>query len=583
MRTKALLRSAMAMLIGGIVVTGCIDDNYDLSDIDTTTELQVKNLVLPLDIDEISMENIVQIEDTGMVKVINGEYVVLDSGTYQSDEIIIPSLLIPAPTVAPIKSHITLIENNTPSAVAIPQFPMRFDIGTQMSSFTYTQNNVTEYIVDMDMIGAEFDIMIDLVVEGLENNIKSWTLEDFKMQFPKGLTGESNIGTYNPETGLVEIGSLKVEGSTVRFKMSITEVDLKKAGAVFDYATHSFIFGDEIGIKSGFVMVGSEDIISVANIPSVADFNIIFTMGDINVNVFGGTVQYSIEGINIADISITGIPDILSQNTTDISLVNPQVYICFSNPLGTNFGLYAQTGLTLTAKRRNQPDQSYSIDNEYFKLACEGCQGCQFCLSPIDPGVGNYWGKYVSAQHVPFTSLSNVLSGNGLPNAIGITLNNPCIPAQKIGNFPLGTNLGRMTGCYTIYAPLQLKDGSKIIYSSTEAGWWDEEVAKVTIKKLQVNASITNDLPVDLEITGYPIDVNGNQINNVEIEGLAVKAGTVDQPLEIKITGEIKDLDGITFVAKAMATPQQESLRPEERIVLKNIKVMISGNYITEL
>lgn len=583
MRTKALLRSAMAMLMGGIVVTGCIDDNYDLSDIDTTTELQVKDLVLPLDIDEIAMENIVQIEDTGMVKVINGEYVVLDSGTYKSDEIIIPSLLIPAPTVAPIKSHITLVENNTPTAVAIPQFPMRFDIGTQMSSFTYTQSNVTEYIVDMDMIGAEFDIMIDLVVEGLENNIKSWTLEDFKMQFPKGLTGESNIGTYNPETGLVEIGSLKVEGSTVRFKMSITEVDLKKAGAVFDHATHSFTFGDEIGIKSGFVTVGAEDVISVANIPSVADFNIIFTMGDINVNVFGGTVQYSIEGINIADIPITGIPDILSQNLTDISLVNPQVYICFSNPLGTNFGLYAQTGLTLTAKRRNQPDQSYSIDNEYFKLACEGCQGCQFCLSPTDPGTGNYWGKFVNAQHVPFTSLSNVLSGNGLPNAIGIKLNNPCVPAQKIGHFPLGANLGRMTGCYTIYAPLQLKDGSKIIYSSTEAGWWDEEVAKVTIKKLQVNASITNDLPVDIEITGYPIDVNGNQINDVVIEGLTVKSGSVDEPLEIKITGEIKDLDGITFVAKAKATPQQESLRPNEHIILKNIKVMISGNYITEL
>ena len=140
-----------------------------------------------------------------------------------------------------------------------------------------------------------------------------------------------------------------------------------------------------------------------------------------------------------------------------------------------------------------------------------------------------------------------------------------------------------MTGCYTIYAPLQLKDGSKIIYSSTEKGWWDEEVAKVTIKKLQVNASITNDLPVDIEITGYPIDVNGNQINDVVIEGLTVKSGSVDEPLEIKITGEIKDLDGITFVAKAKATPQQESLRPNEHIILKNIKVMISGNYITEL
>lgn len=583
MKLKALLRAAMVMLAGGFVVTGCVDENYDLSNVDTTAQLQVKDLVLPINIDEIAMKEFIALEDTGHIQVVNGEYVLIDSGTYQSDEIIIPSLTIPAPTVPPIKSHITLIEENTPSSVkALPKFPMRFDIGRQMSAFTYKQSGITEYIVDMDMIGAEFDVAIDLVVEGLDNHVKSWTLEDFQMQFPKGLTGETNIGAYNPETGLVEFGSLKVEGSKVSFRMSITEVDLKKAGAVFDHSTHSFTFSDEIGIKSGTVVVGLSDIISMVNIPSVADFNILFTMGDINVNVFGGTVQYSIDGIDIADIPITGIPTILSQSMTDISLVNPQIYICFSNPLGTNFGLYAQTGLTLTAKRRNQPDQSYSIDNDFFKLACNGCQGCQFCLSPIDPGQGNYWGKFVNAQHIPFTSLSNVLSGNGLPNAIGIKLNNPCIPTQKISHFPLGANLGRMTGCYTIYAPLQLKDGSKIIYSSTEKGWWDEEMEKLSIEYLQIDALVTNDLPIDVEITGYPIDKDGNEIPGVVIEGMHLESGVVDAPLHIKVSGKVEHLDGITFVATAKATPQETPLRPDEHIVLKNIKVKVSGNYVTE-
>lgn len=583
MRTKALLRSAIAMLAGTFVVTGCVDSDYDLSNIDTTADLKVKDLVLPINIDEIAMKEFISIEDTGHIQVINGEYVLIDSGTYESAEIIIPSLRIPAPTVAPIKSHITLIGENTPSSLkAVPKFPMRFDIGRQMSSFTYRQSNVTEYIVDMDMIGAEFDIMIDLVVEGLESNIKSWTLEDFKMRFPKGLTGETNIGIYDTETGLVEIGSHKVEGSTVTFKMSVSEVDLKKAGAVFDHTTHSFAFSDEIGIESGFVTVGMDDVISIANIPSVANFNILFTMGDIDVNVFGGTVQYSIDGIDIADVPITGIPTILSQNMTDISLVNPQVYICFSNPLGTNFGLYAQTGLTLTAKRHNQPDQSYSIDDDYFKLACNGCQGCQFCLSPSDPGQGNYWGKFVEAQHVPFTSLSDILSGNGLPNSIGITLNNPCIPAQKIGHFPLGANLGRMTGCYTIFAPLQLKDGSKIIYSGTETGWWDEEMDKLSIEYLQIDALVTNDLPVDVEVTGYPIDRNGNEITGVVIEGMHLETGVEDAPLHIKISGNIEHLDGVHFVATAKSTPSEPSLRPDEHIVLKNIKVKVSGHYRTE-
>lgn len=585
MRTKNLLRAVVVILAGGFIATGCIDENYDLSNVDTTAELQVKDLVLPLDIDEIAMREFINIEDTGRIQVINGEYVLIDSGTYSTDDIIIPAINIPAPSVAPITTTIKLLENgNTPSSTkaipTLPSFPLIFDIGRQVSEFEYKASNISDYIVDINLIGANFDIEIDLVILGLENNIKSWTLEDFKMRLPKGLTGETNIGIYDPETGIVEIGGLVVEGTKATFKMSITEVDVKKAGVVFDYDTHSISFKDEIGIHTGHVVVGKDDIKSLAGLPATADLKILFSMGNINVEMFGGTIQYNLEGIEIADIPITGIPTILSQETTDLILANPQVYVCFSNPLGTNYGLYAQTGLTLTAKRPGQPDQKYSLDNGYFKLACNGCQGCKFCLSPEDPGQGNYWGKFVDAQHIPFSSLAYVLSGKGLPRSIGISLDNPCIPKQKIAHFPVGTNLGKMTGCYTIFAPLQLREGSQIVYSSTEKGWWNEEMDKLSIKYLQIDAMVTNDLPVDVEITGYPIDRDGNQIEDVVIEGFHLETGVEDSPLHIKMEGKIEHLDGVVFVAKAKATGQ--ALRPDEHIILKDLKVKVSGSYLTE-
>ena len=585
MRTKNLLRAAVVILAGGFIATGCIDENYDLSNVDTTAELQVKDLVLPLDIDEIAMREFINIEDTGHIQVINGEYVLIDSGTYSTDDIIIPAINIPAPSVAPITTTIKLLGNgNTPSSTkaipTLPSFPLIFDIGRQVSEFEYKASNISDYIVDIDVIGANFDITIDLVAEGLEKNIKSWTLEDFTMRLPKGLTGETNIGIYDPETGIVEIGGLVVEGTKATFKMSITEVDVKKAGVVFDYDTHSISFKDEIGIHTGHVVVGKDDIKSLAGLPATADLKILFSMGNINVEMFGGTIQYNLEGIEIADIPITGIPTILSQETTDLILANPQVYVCFSNPLGTNYGLYAQTGLTLTAKRPGQPDQKYSLDNGYFKLACNGCQGCKFCLSPEDPGQGNYWGKFVDAQHIPFSSLAYILSGKGLPHSIGISLENPCIPKQKIAHFPVGTNLGKMTGCYTIFAPLQLREGSQIVYSSTEKGWWNEEMDKFSIRYLQIDAMVTNDLPVDVEITGYPIDRDGNQIEDVVIEGFHLETGVEDSPLHIKMAGKIEHLDGVVFVAKAKATGQ--ALRPDEHIILKDLKVKVSGSYLTE-
>ena len=116
MNFKRFLLPSIAVAMGLCAFTSCIDENYDLSNVDTTAELQVKDLVLPINIDEIAMNQFVSIEDTGHIKVINGEYVLIDSGTYQTDDIIIPEIKIPAPEVPTITTTIKLLDNNTHSS-----------------------------------------------------------------------------------------------------------------------------------------------------------------------------------------------------------------------------------------------------------------------------------------------------------------------------------------------------------------------------------------------------------------------------------------------------------------------------------
>ena len=48
--------TGMASASALLMLPGCIDDNYDLSDIDTTTELKVNDLVVPLNLKSISMQ-----------------------------------------------------------------------------------------------------------------------------------------------------------------------------------------------------------------------------------------------------------------------------------------------------------------------------------------------------------------------------------------------------------------------------------------------------------------------------------------------------------------------------------------------
>lgn len=46
--------SCLTAVLTAVVTTGCVDDSYDLSDIDTTTRIEVKDLTIPVNIDAIT-------------------------------------------------------------------------------------------------------------------------------------------------------------------------------------------------------------------------------------------------------------------------------------------------------------------------------------------------------------------------------------------------------------------------------------------------------------------------------------------------------------------------------------------------
>ena len=57
MKINHLLTGTSALLALGL--TACVDDNYDLSDIDTTTRVSINDLVVPANIDEVTLGDII--------------------------------------------------------------------------------------------------------------------------------------------------------------------------------------------------------------------------------------------------------------------------------------------------------------------------------------------------------------------------------------------------------------------------------------------------------------------------------------------------------------------------------------------
>lgn len=134
-----------------------------------------------------------------------------------------------------------------------------------------------------------------------------------------------------------------------------------------------------------------------------------------------------------------------------------------------------------------------------------------------------------------------------------------------------------------LLAPLALNEGSQIVYTDTENGWNDETLDDLVVTDLTLKFTASTDVPMGVTITGYPIDVNGRQIDGVEIEGATLNANADEQEVVVHMKGEITGLDGVTFTAVTSSAKDATSLRPDQTIDLKNIRVTVSGYYSKEL
>lgn len=571
---------ASAFALAGISLAGCVDDSYDLSDIDTTAEFKVKDLVLPINLDEIELSNILDLNEDSNIKETANGYAMIESGTFASSPIDIPAVTIAAPSLSSTETTLYLAPQGR-SLAAAPGTELIFPIkGGHASNFNYVHRSVSEYIVTMRRIGTRWSYEVTLSAPGLDAGVKKFEFRDIVLELPAGLDGTPSVGTYDKATGKVSIPSLVVSNGSTTFSMTVTGIDIAKAGIVYDYDAHTISFEGFVGVVSGDIVINTADLIGISSIDHL-QFRTQNRLADLVIEYFSGDVRYDISGFSIPAIRLDDLPDILSQDDTDIILADPQIYLSLNNPVG-QYKVYASTGLTLTAERDNAPASSYSLDNGTFRIGTSRGEGpYAYCLAlPGKPA--EYYEGFRDAEHVDFSGLSHVLSGKGIPHTITVDLVNPGIPLQSVDNFRLG-RLNPVEGEYLFYVPFALADGSRIIYTDTEDGWNDEDLDAITISSLSVSAEMTNDLPFDVELTGYPVDIHGNRINNVAIEGAVIKGNTADNPLTIHITGEIRHLDGITFKAVGRAINPDIVLKPDQNIRLKNIKATVSGSYIKKL
>ncbi|MCM1006091.1 MAG: hypothetical protein NC402_07330 [Prevotella sp.] len=555
----------------------CMDDKYDLSDVDTTVEVKVTDLTVPVNIDPIKLESIFDIKEGDRIKVVDGYYAVVEDGEFNTDDITISRIELAAPYIESQTKVITGIANAAKRAAAQD---LSFPLSTPEASFEYHTSDVSDFIVSIESAGTQFTFDINMSFSELNNIVSGGTISDLKLQIPAGLTLVNPEGSYDANTGVYALSSVSMTGNKINLRINANNLNAKQAGINYNHATHTLDFDGHVSILDGTLHIKAADIKGNATMPSTITLRSDYAMSDIKVTSFTGSLDYKIDNSSFSDIDLSELPDFLSQPGTDIKISNPQIYLDINNPLYM-YSLYAETDMRISSTGQDGTVRNYQMDKPFRVNGIPTQPDLSYCLSPSKPA--KWYPGYTNPTHETFTSLSDILSGNGIPKKLSVELVNPTIPVQHVKDLKLGENLGKIHGHYTFFAPLSLKAGSSVVYSDREDGWSSEDLDAVTIKALEVNVNVTTNIPLKVNLTGYPINKEGNRINNVDILGGEVNANADNQAVRLYITGEIKDLDGIEFVATAISTDPNVILNPDMTITLTNLKAKVSGVYNKEL
>lgn len=590
-RSRALAAAAASTML---VLTGCIDNGYDLSDIDTTSEIKVDNLTIPVNLDPVVLSDIIKIENGDDDKVkevtINGKtfYAVEETGTFDSDPVHIDPFSVEPDELHPTTAEFRLLSANAARARRRAAAALSYSLTSPVvKDLNYRADGIDEAIHSVTSVGFDRLTMAFIFHMNDMQGISSRELKGITLTLPKGLTLVQQAGqTYDPASGTMTIQSLPLDASgRGRLEINATAIDLAANGTDVDYATHSFLLDSHFTINKATLDLTPAEGTVPSQLPQTVGFDISYQLSAFNAKSISGSIEYDLEGegLDISPIELNDLPDFLAQEKTNLILHNPQIYLELTNPLG-NDRLYCQTGLQLTAFRDNQSPKPFTLNS--FRIGYDKGDGpYRFCLSPFAPTeVPAEFSQ--GLQHVEFASLGNVLSGEGLPKTIGIDLLSPKVPLQNVKDFALGRDLPRLEGSYRLLAPLALvgdaDSGSVIYYTDRKDGWNDDDLDGIVISTLKLTTEVTSTLPIGAVLTAHPLDKEGCIINGVSVTGGNIPANAKDVPIELTITGEIEHLDGVEFTAEVRPDGSNTVLAPSQTITLSKIRVTVSGKYTKE-
>lgn len=630
-RTKLLVLPLMA---AGLA-TSCIDNDYDLDDVDYTIGVET-DLTLPTcGTDVIYLHNFMDLKEDGVIQYVwddvkgDSMFCVKQSGKANVDPIDIDEVRIKKPqlegfkAVVPLKSLLggkqlmkkagrMSVTIDTPIGQQTINLNQEFmyELDAAESSYEIKPSKATGIsadIVSVNRVGInELKVTMAVHVVGFPAYIDRIHMDNMILCLPEGL--DVKECTFNGAACPAVEGrpafqlTAENDGQGLHLaddiRLEVTFTGMEEGNVfVFDPAAHTATFQGEFNLTGTVRILADEfkeDLLK-ARLEEIAQMDPaqllqIVEQGDLtslvpdeidvdgDAEMSGDIVLRTFSGAirhevdRIDPIRLDDLPDFLNDDEVVLDLDNPILLLNVQN------GLPAQIGTSMTLSSTTCPTPVRAADItvapglNLFYLADKAVQA-------LPDG-------YAGAQHLSQEGSVPALIKK-IPDQIDVDIDACTMVAE---DFDI-TRTYDISIDYDVFAPVTFGEDFLMVYQDTETGWAKDldDLEDVDAERIEMKGLIDNDLPAGLQFTLEPIDRQGRRISALLVDAIDISSGK-DQSFTISIKAAqghtvndalagkngVEQLDGIRYKASLTGVPG-ETLYRKANIKVHDIKVSLKG------
>ena len=586
-RLHRLWLSPAIVLLGGALLAGCVNDDYDFDEVDSTMGFIGGELQLPASsTTEITLDDVLELEDGDCVVAdpVTGDYSFVQDGddvapSHPSvDRIRVAQRMAPEETPLPLERN---SQGKYEASGNVQVFHFSGDKPEEVVELTSADLSADLSAGTTSDERASFDFTLNLT--DLRSVVS--TVEELTIAFPEymELSGIDAGGmTFTQDGSEVTFSNLptsrdltlSVNISTLNFGFEESPnnrlvVDNKRNKIFLDGSIFVAIRTARSSSSSSYVRVGSS-----------------FGMDNFYISSVTGKFNPEIDMTDLGSVDVTGVPDFLRGDDVCVDLANPQVLLTIKSDLsmgGTVDG-------TIKAFF-NDGSGPVVVLVEGIKINAGGTT--TICICRNADGITGY----DDMKEVP--NLSDII--RRIPDRIEFSAV-ATADATKEVEFELGRTYD-IRPSYTVKAPIAFAEDAQIVYRDTVDGWNSdlEDYELSDNSYIELTANVENRIPAFLTLSAYAIDVNGNRMSDDEIKvsvdntilassnGVEPVGSAIVVKVEQKQSDALERLDGLVFDFAASASNPQDGTDVVDNITLNSrnhtilindIKVKLVGTVI---